>query len=273
MLMELITREDLSVQEKMIFIMFDCGFVTRNQLQVLLQANQGEVNNQLFRLMKTRGEWFRVIDLQTKTRGRPTRAYGLSNIGINEVKIVRGIDQRIRPAKDYQVAHYLGIVDILVRILESLSTNNRNKITWVNEYQAQSFIFRNWSRKFPDYKVIKNQKKLMVSPDALLKLGSQSYWIEFDRGTERIDKLRERFKRYIKTIRPHYNGDSYHVKEIDIPIVWITISKTRAKQMFTIYEELKKEISRDRRQSRTIFPEMEFCEVGMEIEKYKKIMD
>jgi hypothetical protein len=120
---------------------------------------------------------------------------------------------RVREAPQAQVAHFLGINDILVRLLEN--GVDREQIAWLSSTEATDVLLRYWERE-----TSKNlDRRNLIRPDARLILGdTRRFWIEYDNNTENPRQLERKFHRYVQTLMPI--GESS-------PVVWVAYDHKR----------------------------------------------
>lgn len=271
MLIQTLLNQEMNEYEKIAHVLFDLGYATRQQLCDIMKWSPKQCDNFIRKFRdtyETKDEkWIEHFDLRVKSKkgGRPVRAYRLSEHAINELKQLRGIDTRMKWAKPYQVYHYLGITNIIARLLQRINRSYLEHIDWLSEYETWGNVIDAFMIKaksaFGDQRIPAHLIVNTIKPDASLRIGSQWFWIEFDNATENQRQLKKRYDRYMKTIRPNINGNKLYIEKIDLPIVWVTTSDRRRENMKHWYEEIKKKWERE---GRTLFPKMFFVVEGQE---------
>lgn len=202
--------------EQLIAILYDLGMASMRQLKVITGWSPNFLKLQLKRIRK-RARTPEEKDLWLKSYPIPgTRrnvAYALGRLGLEYAQDMAMETHRAREAPQAQVIHFLGINDILVRLLEQ--GVSRERIVWLSSTEATDALLRRWERK-------RNQqldRRDLIRPDARLILDNKHrFWIEYDNNMEGTRILERKFHAYVKTLIP--------IGEIS-PVVWVAATEKR----------------------------------------------
>lgn len=202
--------------EQLIAILYDLGMASKRQLQVITGWRSNFLKLQLKRVRK-RAQTLEEKDLWLKSYPIPglTRdvAYSLGRLGLEYAQEMALQIHRVREAPQAQIAHYIGINDILVRLLDSGVSKDR--IAWLSSTEATDVLLRRWERE-RDKKL---DRRDLIRPDARLILDeTRRFWIEYDNNTEGPRQLERKFHAYVKTLMP--------IGETS-PVVWVASTKSR----------------------------------------------
>ncbi len=271
MILEIILDEKMKPCDKILQVLYDVGYATKQQLADILNWDVYKVQNQLYYVRKhyeTKGQQWIDYENLGSNMGRPQKAYCLTKYAINQLKEIRGIDTKVKPPKPIQLYHYLGITEILARLLKALGVQNYNRLEWWSEQDSRNFVLSNYVQKIkstlPNTQISQSVLMKCVAPDAYLRVLRQSFWIEFDNNTENGKKLQDRYMRYVNTMFPRKNGHNMILKQIDFPVIWITKSETRRRFMEMKWDEVRTKSMNDIKNPRTNFPKMYFLVEGNE---------
>ncbi|GAB6936006.1 hypothetical protein JCM14720_19270 [Calditerricola yamamurae] len=202
--------------EQLIAILYDLGMASKRQLQVITGWHPLTLKDRL-RQIRKRGRTKEEKDLWLKAYPIPGQsrdvAYSLGRLGLEYAQEMALQLHRVREAPQAQVAHYIGINDILVRLLEQ--GVSRDRIVWLSSTEATDVLLRQWDRKQKQ----KLDRRDLIRPDARLILDNKHrYWIEYDNNTEGPRQLERKFHAYVKTLMP--------IKDTS-PVVWVAFTENR----------------------------------------------
>lgn len=178
------------------------------------------------KIKKRRDQWLIIL----RPPGRGTSHYTLGELGMDYVREIR---QEFRGKKNHkdnpkrQAYHFFGINEILCRIRRKGVMEDE----WLSTREVGQEINYHWSRVYPD-------KAIPYKPDALLQLGEDRYFVEFDTGSENYTRLRNRFK---NTLTLYYEIEDKTKTRLPNEIIWVTTSPTRKKRI----EELAQQVLTD----------------------------
>lgn len=207
--------------EQLIAILYDLGMASKRQLLMITGWNPLVLRNRL-RSIRKRGQtleekdlWLKAYPIAGTSRNdKDSRvAYSLGRFGLEYAQEMALQLHRVREAPQAQVAHYVGINDILVRVLEQGIA--RERIAWLSSTEATDVLLRRWERERKE----KLDRRDLIRPDARLILDDKHrFWIEYDNNTENPRQLERKFHAYVKTLMP--------IGETS-PVVWVAIDKNR----------------------------------------------
>ncbi|WP_231392193.1 MULTISPECIES: replication-relaxation family protein [unclassified Paenibacillus] len=192
----------------------DLGMVTKQQLLTITgwEKRHLEWAIESIRKRAARPEekelWLKAYYFPHKT----TTVYSLGRLGAEYALAMQQEARRLKDPPRAQLSHYIGINDILVRLLEA--GISRERLQWGSTVESTDSLIRlwEWNHKQVD-------RKQMIRPDALLKIDEKfKFWIEFDNNTEGPKKLERKYHDYIKTLSP--------ISEKS-PIIWVTNEEKR----------------------------------------------
>jgi hypothetical protein len=235
--------------EQLIAILYDLGMASKRQLQVITGWHPLTLKDRL-RLIRKRGETLKEKDLWLKTYSIPGQirdvAYSLGRLGMEYAQEMALELHRVREAPQSQIAHYIGINDIVVRLLEQ--GISRDRIAWLSSTEATEVLLRRWERE----RNRKLDRRNFIRPDARLILDeTRRFWIEYDNNTESPRQLERKFHNYVQTLIP--------IGETS-PVVWVAFSKTRREYLKANWEAFADLFYRDKQ-----VPQMYFFVPGEDI--------
>jgi hypothetical protein len=166
-------------------------------------------------------------------RQRAPFVYTLGEKGIEHVRALKdyalGYEESELSIRG-QVAHFMGTNNILVRAKQA----KLPVLNWYSQKDTMSFLF---------YQL--RPMKSPVNPDAMIKFANQTYFLEFDTGSENGGRLEGKIHRYMMLSA---------IKEGIFPVIWVTPKPSRiklitqkAKEALTTYEIKMKEECRKRK--------------------------
>ncbi|SGO70737.1 Uncharacterised protein [Mycobacterium tuberculosis] len=113
-----------------------------------------------------------------------------------------------------------------------------------------------WEVWKEDERKKREDMRKIVHPDAKARVNGQMFWIEFDNNSEWGEKIREKYRNYIKTFEPLPRETGLHC-----PVVWVTDEPSRLDYLQRQWKQVKVEPRfKDYRQK----PDMHFFLSGQE---------
>jgi hypothetical protein len=151
----------------------------------------------------------------------------------------------VKEAPEAQIRHYLGINEILIRLIEA--GVQREDIVWLSTAEATDYLSR-----LLEAHGEKIDRRRLIRPDARAVINRTAFWIEFDNSTERTRKLERKFYEYVHALTLVQNKD---------PVVWVAANRNRKEYLANQWEAVKKVNYEDR----VDIPEMCFFVEGEEL--------
>ncbi|MBD1373845.1 replication-relaxation family protein [Hazenella sp. IB182357] len=250
----------LSQTDRLIGVMFDLGITTKTQLSVIMGWNATRVRSTINNIRqkakpKDRDEWIQAVGA-TGRGGEAT--YSLGALGLTHAYALLGEDKGSRVPVSGQIAHSLGINEILCRLIQQ--KGDRKGVQWFGTKQASQYVYHHMTkRKFDEKRLhtgysvkVQPPKKGRISPDALCGVnGVGSFFIEFDTGTKHGTKLEDQFHRYFQL--PSETN-------MKMPTtIWVTVDEKRAKRLQEVYWNARSDYPKDYK-----FHEMQIFVAGAE---------
>lgn len=200
----------LSVTDRMCLILFDLGITTRDQIKTITGWSDNRINDSIRRLRAKGGEkWIR--SWQPKKRG--PHVYALGQEGVKYARELRGETNDNRSPSAAHVWHYLGVNQILVRLLEA----GLEVRQWLSGKESASWLYHQLLTRESGEPT---PPKLPLRPDAMVAVGDRWWMLEYDTGTETPMRLSEKFSRYL---------DLTLILEMEeMPLLFVTVSERRA---------------------------------------------
>lgn len=257
-----IDHPELNRKEQLLMLLHSLRLATREQLALLMgvkpstidlyiyELNQGKAVRRKNRTQKAveRSEQKRAIYRQRgqiiesiRYRANTPVAYCLSTRGARIVSKLLG--EKV-PYRDYsysQLAHHIGINNILLRILERFTLQElKTRGDWFNTTEASALLKSTWSRilaqAIEHRAITKDAAKLKLEevpkPDACFSLDGKRVWIEYDNDTERRHKLIKKYQDCIE-----------YMSAFNEPIVWVCsrLNPTRAQYLSQLWHQVKEQ--------------------------------
>lgn len=178
---------------------------------------------------------------------------------------------------DAQWKHYLGLNDILVRLIQAVKDPQEqeqdfmhtvlNRIKWHNTWAATDFLFRSMELMYQekwkkDPKKARDERKEIIHPDAYLIFDEIARWIEYDNDTEAPRIIEKKLREYVKTLNRVDNHD---------PVIWVAPTEKRKNELKDIWEYIQGtfdvvENGTIEENQVSFLPEMYFFQAGEEVE-------
>lgn len=201
---------NLSVADRMILVLFDLGITTKEQIATITGWSENRINDSIKRIRKKGGEkWIRSWQPR---RGRP-HVYALGKEGFKYARELRGEYNGNNQPASGQVWHFLGLNQILVRLLES----GLEVKSWLSGRESASWLYHQLLTRDENGKA--SVPKTPLRPDAMMQVGNQWWMVEYDTGTETPMRLSEKFSRYLDL--------SLMLDLSEIPLLFVTVSDQR----------------------------------------------
>lgn len=227
----------------MLAILYEMRMADKRQLQVVTGWSPRTVRWTIEKIRskgatpEEKDEWVRSISMRKSTSPREV-AYALGKMGIRYVLDMMEEQQHVREAPEAQVKHFLGINDILIRVMEKVP---REDLVWLSSAEATDLILRTWERRKGEW-----DKRYFIRPDARLGIRDRRYWIEYDNDTEGARKLERKFHGYV-----HLNDPT--------PVIWVAPNEKRCDYLRNLWRNTVRAFY-----SHQSVPEMHFFVVGKE---------
>lgn len=245
MLLKWIDHPSFRKHEQMMAILFDFSMATKQHLMAVTGWPLLSIQS-CFQKIRARGhtkeekdEWLRAYRIPK----RREMAYALGRKGIKYVQDMIEESQYVREAPEAQVSHFLGINDILIRVIESGVP--KDSLLWLSSAEATDLILRKWERREQEV-----DKRYLIRPDARLGIQDRRFWIEYDNDTEGARKLERKFHGYVQLNDP-------------TPVVWVAPNKKRRDYLNILW---KNTIQAFYAESDQLVPDMHFFVAGEETE-------
>lgn len=233
--------------EQLLAVLYELGMATRKQISVISGWTEEQIEWSIKRIRKwgktkeERDEWIKCHRLPLKYNR--IGVFTLGRRGIQYVADMMNQKPRRKEAAKGQIFHYLGLNNILCRLVEAGA--ERSEITWLSTLEALDFLGFLYESKGIEFNPADS-----IRPDARLKIGGRYFWIEFDNDTEGPRQLEKKFHEYTTTL---VQSDQL----IDsAPIVWVTLSPARRDYLEKLWIATRRRFDR--------FPEMKFFVQGDE---------
>lgn len=234
--------------EQLLAVLYEMGMATRKQLAIISGWTEDQVEWSIKRIRKwgktkeDKDQWIRSYRLPL--RQNRIAVYTLGKQGLQYVAAMQEQKLRRREAPRGQIAHFLGVNDILCRLLEAGA--DRNEIRWLSTMKSIDFLTMLYESQGLEYDG-------SIRPDARLYIGNQAYWIEFDNATEGPRQLEKKLHQYVTTL--------YHPEKgcLDrAPVIWITINQQRRDYLQKLWNATSRRFDE--------VPEMKFFIQGDEVD-------
>lgn len=211
------------------------------------------------RIQMSRNQW---IEIYYPPKHAKLSCYKL---GPRALEYLQGFSSngKIGVRSNLQWGHYLGLNDILIRLIKADPNGN---LEWYGTQEATEYLFRQMEFVFReewanDPKKARNDRRQIIRPDAYVSIDDRYYWVEFDNGSEGTRKIEEKMTEYIVTLNRIDNDD---------PVVWIARDEKRRDELRDIWEYKKLDFTLDERDDQdeeiSKIPNMHFFKAGDEVE-------
>lgn len=214
MIFRWLNHPKLRGDEQLMGMLYDLGVASKRQLLILTGWTPRTLRWRMEQI-RSRGEtpeeknqWLRSFPIP---RNAGVSAYVLGKQGMKYAQEMRFEYNRGREAPQSQIAHYIGVHEVVVRLLESGVP--RSQVQWLSTLEAAELLLRMWEWNGKEI----NRREL-IRPDARLIFSDKRYWIEYDNNTEGPRQLERKFHDYVKTLVP-INENS--------PVLWVTSDEQR----------------------------------------------
>lgn len=256
MIFHWVDHPDLKAIDRFIMVLYELGMADRHHLSSVLGWKENTVRWAI-RELRSRGaapeekdEW---LSFKTPTHGRRKHMYALGPRGIQYAQSTMMQRSSIKEVSDSQWGHYLGLNNILVRLIESVG---REKLKWYNTFEATDYLFRaikmmkkeEWEK---NPKLEREDRRKIIRPDALISIEDQMYWLEFDNDTEWTRQIESKMNDYVETLTSIQDPN---------PVIWVTTSERRCNFLKEIWEYTRLNFD--------LVPKMYFFEEGQETELF-----
>lgn len=239
--------------EQLLAVLYELGIATRRQLAIVSGWSEQKIEWSFKRIRKwgrdkeEKDEWLRCYRLSLAQNR--IGAYTLGRRGLQYVANMMGDDKpRRRPLGKGQIAHSLGVNEILCRLL--LAGVPRENISWLSTLESVDFLAYVYEARGLPF-----DARASIRPDARLIIEGKPFWLEFDNSTEGPRKLERKFHEYIETL--------YHEKTgwLDsASVVWVTIDESRRTYLEKLWFATRIRFPENR------WPQMRFFTAGDEVD-------
>lgn len=242
MLFKWIDHPSFSRDEQTMAILYELGMASKQQLVAI--TGWTPLNIQwYFQKIRSRGntkeekdEWLRAYRIPNSRE----MVYALGKKGIRYVQDMMEERQHVREAPEAQIMHFLGLNDILIRVMEKVP---REDLVWLSSAEATDLLLRIWEQRGEE-----RDKRHLIRPDARLGIRDRRHWVEYDNDTEGARKLERKFHGYV-----HLNDPT--------PVVWVAPNEKRRDYLQTLWKNTVRTFYSDSDQP---VPEMHFFVAGEE---------
>lgn len=250
MLLNWVDNSSFKREEQFMHVLYDCGLATFEQLVAITGWTPRNLRLQISRLYKrnriSEDDIWLVTHYTSRAKNKSHLVYGLGRSAMKFVHDMRHDDRKVRDTPLGQARHFIGINDVLVRVL---SIHERGSIVWLPSYEAADRLILKQNNNF--------NRRNMIRPDAKLTISGAPYYIEFDNDTENPRQLEKKFHSYVQTLTA--------INDLSTPIVWVTTNPKRKSYLQRNWEAIKR-IS----YPGIAVPIMHFFEEGEELAVYDK---
>jgi len=261
MIFNWIENDSLRREEQLMNVLYDCGMATFEQLKIITGWKERNLREHISTLQKRNKRdaidqdeqpWIQVHYAARLLHGSKKAAiYTLGKSGMLHVHQIREDDRKIRETPLGQMVHFFKTNEILVRALKAF---DRKFIRWYSSYEATDLLIIAWNQKAKGQKL---DRRNAIRPDGRLVIQDQSYYIEFDNGTEGPRQLERKFHGYVEMME---------VIQDTTPIIWVTNDSKRMNYLIRNWEALKKISYADRS-----VPQMHFFVEGDETKLFTEL--
>jgi len=248
MLFHWIGHPSFGGDEQLMAVLYDMGITTKRQLLIVTGWTENQLKWYLQRIRKRETEeqkYLNAYSLRIRHKG-DRRAYSLNKAGIRYVKEMMQSDNLyVKETPEAHIRHYLGINEILVRLLEG--GVEREGLIWLSTAEATDYLSR-----LLEVLGEKFDRRNLIRPDARVVLKHASFWLEFDNDTEPTRVLERKFRQYVNSLTLTNNTE---------PVVWVAENEKRRRYLAEQWEIVKTVSYEDRDD----LPEMYFFVEGEDV--------
>lgn len=263
MIIDTLANEYLETREKLMILLYYLGMANREQLAILLDKSIHTIDMTIKRLNK-RNKDEKHIFSKSAPFNRGPKMYQLGPAGWAWVMDWIDEDRKYYERSDSQKRHYKGMTDILIRLIDRLGRERAfEALEYYNTYEATELFQYPWQvinwEAWQDPKLKREHSKGLPRPDLYIKIGDQSYWIEYDTASESPNKIKSKIRQYYRA----FNQLSMKSKSRK-PVVWIAPTRSRAENMRAWCQQVSLEI--EFKSMKNPAPEMVFLVEGEDAE-------
>jgi hypothetical protein len=240
MVIETLSNEELETQEKLMLVVYYLGMADRHQLSKLLNLSVYTIDQAISKLNKKNKEEKHFISLSAPFNRGP-KMYQLGPAGWDWVMGWLEEDRKYYERSDAQKRHYRGMTDILVRLLAAMGREEAfNNLRFYNTNDATELFLYPWQvaygEEWEDRKFRQEKCKGMPKPDFFIENNKEGWWGEFDTRSEGPNRIKGKLRQYYRAF--NQLGERSRSRK---PIVWVTTSASRVRDMKSWLEDIKKE--------------------------------
>lgn len=226
--------------EIIVGILHDLGIATRKQLHIISKFTLPTLDKAIRELSRRE-----LIQIDTLPDHRSI--YRLSRLGSQYAQGLTG-NYNLKLAPEFQVSHFLGLNDILVRLIENFGLN----YYWDTTKEATDYLY--YLRLMHAGLNESDVQKTFIKPDAYLEFCENSFWVEYDNSTESSTQLLKKYRLYITNLNSRMVGYQN--------VIWITKDKKRKEFLKLLWKDLDVNVIK-----------MYFFVAGEEIQFLRRILD
>jgi hypothetical protein len=193
-------------------------------------------------LKEKRDQWIKTYRLP-RSNGRDKSVWALGTKGLKYAgELVEETLISPKESKDSQLAHTYGYVDIFTRVMEQKRESVKS---WLFEYETVDYLTHLYEKR-------NKEIKPKIRPDSWARINDQTFWIEYDNGTEGPRALEKKFNDYVVTFT--------QIMLKNQEVVWVTIDQKRCEYLKKVWTLTRKRFP----QNKYVVPTMEFFVAGSE---------
>lgn len=242
-------------KDRMIGILFDLGITSKEQLLTVTDWTQNQITGTINKIRQSVPERERDSWIRFWAPGESRKfVYSLGEKGIQHACAMIHQEVGRRKPLEGQIAHFLGINEILCRLIRA---GTRPKL-WYSTKEASSYvyhhlterelIFDNDEQRFTELKL--KTPKFKIHPDAMVATDRGTFFVEYDTGSENGHKIEDKFHKYA------------HLRVLlgtIPPVLWVTVTEQRKNQLIRVWRRAQEKYPTGYR-----FPEMHIFAAGEE---------
>lgn len=237
MIFQWLLDPDVRPQDKVLLSLYDHGTFSPRQFCILAGWDVSRLRLVIHRFRKHKNsneKWIHTAP----TRFDVDRSHYL--LGIDGLRYCgKKLKERVQihQVRDTlaQSTHLLGLNEILIRLVQT--DVDQKEIVWLATREASDYLYRLCR--------IQNKvnKRTIIRPDARFIWKDQSYWLEYDSGTEGPFAIEEKMSRYVNTLDPLRQKWLDKKDHLQSPldqssVIWVTKTSARKRYLENIWKHL-----------------------------------
>lgn len=251
-------------KDRLIGILFDLGITSKEQLLTVTGWTANQITGTINKIRQAVPERERDSWIRFWAPGESRKfVYSLGEKGIQHACAMVNQEVGRRKPLEGQIAHFLGINDILCRLIRA---GTRPKL-WYSTKEASSFVYHHLTERelyydddeerFTELKI--RTPKFKIHPDAMVSTDRGTFFVEYDTGSENGHKIEDKFHKYA------------HLRVIlgsIPPVLWVTATEQRRDYLIRVWRRAQGKYPEGYR-----FPEMHIFAAGDETEFLQGVSD